>query len=204
VEHGEDVRLEGASLRRTLTDAARAAYSRGNLRASVCHPFSRANTGDNTPIVLHTELVPGDGMVIRFLPKGGGAENMSRCAMLSPADGREGVVRFVINAVAEAGPNPCPPILVGVGVGGSFEQAPLLAKQALVRPLGDPNPDPEAGELETELLARLNRLSIGPGGLGGDATCLAAHLIVAPCHIASLPVAVNIQCNAARRGELRF
>lgn len=204
VEHGEDVRLTGGTLRDTLTRATVDAYRAGYLRNSMCHPFTRANTGDNTPIVLHTELVPGDGLTIRFLPKGGGAENMSRCAMFAPARGREGVADFVLTTVAEAGPNPCPPIIVGVGVGGTFDLAPALAKRALLRPLGAPSPDPDAACLERELLAAINRLPIGPGGLGGDATCLAVHVCLHPCHIASLPVAVNIQCNAARRGEVSF
>lgn len=204
VEHGENVRLDGGTLRDTLTRAMADAYRAGHLRNSMCHPFTRANTGDNTPIVLHTELVPGDGLIIRFLPKGGGAENMSRCAMFAPAKGREGVRDFVLDTVAEAGPNPCPPIIVGVGVGGTFDLAPALAKQALLRPLGTPSPDPEAAALEQDLLAAINRLPIGPGGLGGDATCLAVHVCLHPCHIASLPVAVNIQCNAARRGEVAF
>lgn len=204
VEHGEDVRLEGGTLRDTLTRATAEAYRAGYLRNSMCHPLSRANTGDNTPIILHVDLVPGDGLTVRFLPKGGGAENMSRCAMFPPSAGREGVKDFVRSVVAEAGPNPCPPIIVGVGVGGTFDLAPTLAKEALLRPLGSSNPDPEAALLEQELLPELNRLPIGPGGLGGDTTCLAVHVRLHPCHIASLPVAVNIQCNAARHGEVRF
>lgn len=204
VEHGEDVRLQGGSLHGVLTAATVQAYREGFLRNSMCHPFSRANTGDNTPIILHTELVPGDELRISFLPKGGGAENMSRCTMLSPSQGRAGVKEFVIHTVAEAGPNPCPPIIVGVGVGGTFDLAPALAKQALLHPLGSPNPDSEAALLERELLAGIRCLGIGPGGLGGDTTCLAVQVRIHPCHIASLPVAVNIQCNAARRGEITF
>lgn len=202
VEHGEDVRLSGGTLRETLTGATAEAYRAGFLRASMCHPFSRVNTGDNTPIILHTELTPGDRITVRFLPKGGGAENMSRCAMFSPSRGRQGVRDFVISTVAEAGPNPCPPLLVGVGVGGTFDLAPTLAKKALLRPAGEPSADPEAAALEQELKEAINRLPIGPGGLGGDVTCLAVHVALHPCHIASLPVAVNIQCNAARRGEV--
>ena len=204
VKHGEDVRLEGGTLRETLTRATADAYRTGHLRNSMCHPLTRANTGDNTPIVLHVDLAPGDELTIRFLPKGGGAENMSRCAMFPPSRGREGIKDFVRRVVAEAGPNPCPPVIVGVGVGGTFDLAPALAKEALLRPLGTPNPDPEAALLERELLPELNRLCIGPGGMGGDATCLAVHVRLHPCHIASLPVAVNIQCNAARYGEVHF
>ena len=204
MKHGEDVRLEGGTLRETLTRATADAYRTGHLRNSMCHPLTRANTGDNTPIVLHVDLAPGDELTIRFLPKGGGAENMSRCAMFPPSRGREGIKDFVRRVVAEAGPNPCPPVIVGVGVGGTFDLAPALAKEALLRPLGTPNPDPEAALLERELLPELNRLCIGPGGMGGDATCLAVHVRLHPCHIASLPVAVNIQCNAARYGEVHF
>lgn len=204
VRHGEDLRLAGGTLRDTLTRATADAYRMGYLRNSMCHPLTRANTGDNTPLILHLDLVPGDGLTVRFLPKGGGAENMSRCAMFSPAQGRAGVKAFVRTVVAEAGPNPCPPVIVGVGVGGTFDLAPVLAKEALLRPLGSPNPDPEAALLERELLSELNDLPIGPGGLGGDTTCLAVHVRLHPCHIASLPVAVNIQCNAARHGEVSF
>lgn len=204
VTHGEDVRLTGGSLRETLTRATADAYRMGYLRNSMCHPLTRANTGDNTPIVLHLDLVPGDELTVRFLPKGGGAENMSRCAMFAPAKGREGVKDFVRRVVAEAGPNPCPPIIVGVGVGGTFDLAPALAKEALLRPLGSPNPDDDAALLEQELLTEISALGIGPGGLGGDCGCLAVHVRLHPCHIASLPVAVNIQCNAARHGEVSF
>lgn len=204
VEHGEDVRLDGGTLRETLTAATAHAYSIGFLRASMCHPFSRANTGDNTPISLHTELVPGDKLRISFLPKGGGAENMSRCAVFAPAKGRQGIKDFVLSTVKDAGPNPCPPIIVGLSVGGTFDLAPALAKHALLRPVGQPSPDPDAATLEQELLAEINALCIGPGGFGGVNTCLAVHAELRPCHIASLPVAVNIQCNSARRGEVLF
>ncbi len=202
VEHGEDVRLVGATLRETLERATRDAWRAGYLRNSLCHPFTRANTGDNTPISLHVDLVAGDGLRIRFLPKGGGAENMSRLTMLTPSQGREGVKAFALRTLAEAGAKPCPPVILGLGVGGGFDTAPLLAKEALLLPLDAPNPDAEARALEEELLAACNALGIGPGGLGGNQTCLAVRAIIRPCHIASLPVAVNIQCNAARRGEV--
>lgn len=202
VEHGESLRLEGGTLHETLTAATAHAYRTGFLRASMCHPFTRVNTGDNTPISLHTELVPGDSLRISFLPKGGGAENMSRCAMLTPSKGRQGIKDFVLSTVKDAGPNPCPPIIVGLGVGGTFDLAPTLAKHALLRPVGQPSLDPEAAALEQELLAEINALRIGPGGFGGLHTCLALHAELRPCHIASLPVAVNIQCNSARRGEV--
>lgn len=203
VEHGEDVRLGGAGLHETLTKATSAAYGK-YLRNSMCHPFSRANTGNNTPISLHVNLTPGDRIKIGFLPKGGGAENMSCCAMLTPSAGRQGIIDFVLQTVANAGPNPCPPIIVGVGIGGSFDQAPIHAKKVLFREIGSPNPDAEAETLERTLLAELNGMNIGPGGLGGQTTCLAVFVDIQPCHIASLPVAVNIQCNSARRGVIEF
>ena len=189
VEMGEDARIDGAGLQATLETA-------------MCHPLTRANTGDNTPISLHLDLVAGDGLRIRFLPKGGGAENMSRCAMFAPSRGISGIRDFVLDTVRQAGPNPCPPIIVGVGVGGTFDLAPTIAKKALLMPLDMPNPDPDAAALEAELLDAINRMPIGPGGLGGTRTCLGVRLLLRPCHIASLPVAVNIQCNAARRGEI--
>lgn len=203
-ELGQDLHISAPGLPAILEQAVSLATSRAHLRASICHPFSRANTGDNTPVSLHLELVSGDKLRIVFLPKGGGAENMSRLTMLSPAQGREGVIRFATDCVAEAGPNPCPPIIVGVGVGGGFDAAPTLAKKALLLPLDQVNPDPEAAELEADLYQRIQTLGIGPGGLGGDCTCLGVRCLIKPCHIASLPVAVNIQCNSARRGEIVF
>ena len=202
VEMGEDARIDGAGLQATLETATRNAYASGYLRNSMCHPLTRANTGDNTPISLHLDLVAGDGLRIRFLPKGGGAENMSRCAMFAPSRGISGIRDFVLDTVRQAGPNPCPPIIVGMGVGGTFDLAPTIAKKALLMPLDMPNPDPDAAALEAELLDAINRMPIGPGGLGGTRTCLGVRLLLRPCHIASLPVAVNIQCNAARRGEI--
>lgn len=200
VEHGEGLRLSGGTLHESLTEATRTAYAQAFLRASICHPLSRANTGDNTPIFLHTELVPGEALRITFLPKGGGAENMSRCSVFPPAKGRDGVKDFVHETVRLAGPNPCPPLIVGVGIGGSFDSVPTMAKQSLLRPLDEENPDPEAAALEAELLEELNALPIGAGGMGGNNTCLGVRVLLRPCHIASLPVAVNIQCNSARRG----
>lgn len=202
VELGENARVDGPGLHATLEAATRNAYANGYLRNSMCHPLTRANTGDNTPLSLHLDLVSGEGLRIRFLPKGGGAENMSRCAMFAPSKGVQGIKDFVLETVTSAGPNPCPPIIVGVGVGGTFDLAPALAKEALLMPLDTMNPDPDAAALEAELLDAINRLPIGPGGLGGNQTCLGVRLLLRPCHIASLPVAVNIQCNAARRGEI--
>ncbi|GAI42480.1 unnamed protein product, partial [marine sediment metagenome] len=165
-------------------------------------PFSaRVNTKDNTPAVIYTDIVPGDRLRIIALPKGGGAENMIRLAMLTPARGRQGVIDFVVNAVDEAGSNPCPPVIVGVGIGGTAERTLMLAKRALLRKVGEPNPDAEVAELEKEILKRVNDLGIGPMGYGGRVTALAVHVEVFPAHIASMPVAVNLQCHSARHKE---
>jgi len=166
--------------------------------------FERTNTRDNTPSIIHLKVVPGDRIKIVIAPKGGGAENMSRVAMLKPADGVEGVKNFVIETVKKAGPNPCPPVVVGVGIGGDFEEAAFLAKKALLRKIGEHNPDPKYARLEDELLTSINNLGIGPQGLGGRTTALAVNIEWLPCHIASLPVAVNIQCHAARHKEIEI
>jgi fumarate hydratase subunit alpha len=181
----------------------RRGYTQGYLRNSmVRQPYSaRVNTGDNTPPVIHTEIVGGDRLKITVAPKGGGSENMSRLGMLKPAQGRQGVIEFVVQAVAEAGSNPCPPTIVGVGIGGTVEKAALLAKKALLRRVGEPNSDGEVAQLEREILERINALGIGPQGFGGRITSLAVHAEVFPSHIASLPVAVNMQCHSARHKE---
>ncbi len=198
VEMGQDLRVVGGSLYKAIQEGVRQGYQEGYLRKSACHPFTRANTGDNTPAVIHLELVEGDRLKIIAVPKGGGSENMSGLKMLTPAVGKEGVMDYVVERVREAGPNPCPPIVVGVGIGGTFEKAAILAKRALLRPLGSPHPDPELAAMEDVLLERINRLGIGPQGYGGNTTALSVHVEMMPCHIASLPVAVNIQCHAAR------
>ncbi len=202
VELGQDLRLEGGLLREAVDAGVRAGYRDGKLRASVCDPFSRKNTGDNTPAIIHIDLVPGDALKITFLAKGGGSENMSRATMLAPAQGKAGIREFVLRRVAEAGPNPCPPIIVGLGIGGTFDHAPILAKKALLRSLDDVNPDPELADFEAELLADINKLGIGPMGMGGIVTALSVKIAKAPCHIASLPLAVNIQCHSARHEEV--
>ncbi|SDB39551.1 fumarate hydratase subunit alpha [Desulfonatronum thiosulfatophilum] len=204
VELGEDCRVEGAGVRDAVTEGMIRGYQDGLLRKSMCHPLTRKNTGDNSPAVIHIDLVPGDGLKIAFMAKGGGSENMSRVTMLSPAQGWKGVKEFVLTRVAEAGPNPCPPIMLGIGIGGSFELAPKLAKQALLRPLDQAHPDPEIAKMEQELLSEINDLGIGPMGLGGDATCLGVRINMAPCHIASLPLAVNVQCHSARHEEVEL
>jgi len=201
VEIGQDVHIIGGDLGQAINEGVRQGYTDGYLRKSACHPITRKNTGDNTPAIIHLQIVPGDRMRIILAPKGGGSENMSRVDMLTPAAGIEGVKDYVVRRVKESGPNPCPPTIVGVGVGGTFERSAILAKKALLRNIGDRNPDPELAEIEEEILTRINRLGIGPMGYGGNSTSLDVFLEIEPCHIASLPVAINIQCHAARHKE---
>jgi len=198
---GQEVRIVG-DLNAALQDGVKQGYEEGYLRKSVCDPLTRRNTGTNTPAVVHVEIVPGDTVQISFLPKGCGSENMSSLAMLPPSAGIEGVVQYVIERVLLAGSNPCPPIIVGVGVGGTFEMAPLLAKKALLRPVGDKSSRPDVAELEERLLSEINALGNGVHGFGGVNTALAVHMETFPSHIASLPVAVNIQCHAHRHKEI--
>ena len=202
IELGQDVHLVGGGLKEAIFEGVRQGYRDGYLRKSVCHPFTRANTGDNTPAIIHTEIVSGDQVKIIVAPKGGGSENMSRVMMLTPSDGKEGIKRYVVQRVKESGSNPCPPTIVGVGIGGTFELAALLAKKSLIRPLGSKNEDPELDRLESEILGEINKLGIGPQGLGGRTTSLAVHILMMPCHIASFPLAVNIQCHAQRHKEV--
>lgn len=201
MEIGQDVRLVGGSLKNAINEGVRQGALQGYLRSSTCNCFSRRNTGDNTPAVIHLDIVPGNEIRITLLAKGGGSENMSGAAMLTPASGPEGVKQFVIKRVREAGANPCPPIIVGVGLGGTLEQAALLAKKALLRPLKSSNPEPELAAIERDLYKRINDLGIGPAGYGGRVTALAVLVAAVPCHIASLPVAVNIQCHAHRHQQ---
>jgi len=201
-EVGQGVQIVGGDFEEAVQEGVRQGYGEGYLRKSLCHPLTRQNTGDNTPAAIHTEVVPGDKLKLTVVPKGGGSENMSRVFMLKPAQGWAGIKEAVVTTVKEAGPNPCPPIIVGVGIGGTFERAALLAKKALLRELGTANPDPQLGGLEAELLEAVNNLGIGPQGLGGRITALGVHLLMQPCHIASLPVAVNIQCHASRHKEV--
>lgn len=203
LELGQEVHIVGGALNEAVAEGVRQGYKDGYLRKSmVDQPFSaRINTKDNTPAVIHTTVVPGDELKITVAPKGGGSENMSQLAMLKPADGRQGVANFVVESVRRAGANPCPPIIVGVGVGGSAEKTMWLAKHALLREVGKPHPDPEVAALEADILERVNRIGIGPQGFGGLTTALAVHVETFPCHIASMPVAVNIQCHSARHKE---
>lgn len=204
VELGEDVELQKddglGSLKEAITEGTRAGYEEGYLRKSVVEdPIRRKNTGDNTPAYIHWELVPGDAFKVTFVAKGGGAENMSAVRMFAPAAGIEGIEDFVVETADKGGSNPCPPIIVGVGVGGNFEYSALLAKKALLRrPLGSHNPDPFYADMERRLLERINNLGIGPQGMGGRITALAVHVESFPCHIASMPAAVNIQCHSHR------
>ena len=200
VEAGRNATIDG-SLDDAINQGVREGYTEGYLRKSVCHPLTRKNTGDNTPAIIHTRIVDGDKVKITIAPKGAGSENMSRLAMLKPSQGLQGIKDFVVNTVREAGGNPCPPIILGIGIGGNFEKSALLAKEALLRNVGTANPDNELDALEKELLEKVNNLGIGPMGFGGRTTALAVHIKTAPCHIASLPVAVNIQCHAARHKE---
>ena len=204
VEMGEGCRITGDTLHNAVTTGMVQGYKEGFFRTSMCDPFTRKNTGDNTPAVIHVDLVAGEGLKIAYMAKGGGSENMSRCTMLKPSQGWEGIKEFVIRRVAEAGPNPCPPTIVGLGIGGTFDQAPVLAKKALLRRLDQPHPDPEIAAKEQELLEAINNLGIGPMGLGGKTTSLGVKINVAPCHIASLPLAVNIQCHSSRHEEVEL
>ncbi|MBD8917719.1 MAG: fumarate hydratase [Lachnospiraceae bacterium] len=196
---GQDVHLEGGSIEDAVNEGVRQGYTEGYLRKSVVKdPLIRENTKDNTPAVIHYEIVPGDKVTITVAPKGFGSENMSRVFMLKPADGIEGVKNAVLTAVKDAGPNACPPMVVGVGIGGTFEKCALMAKQALMRPVGSHSDIPYVKEMEEELLSRINGLGIGPGGLGGTTTALAVNVNTYPTHIAGLPVAVNICCHVNR------
>jgi len=203
LELGQEVRITGGDLYTAVNEGVRQGYANGYLRKSVvAQPFSaRVNTKDNTPADIWTEIVPGDKLKITVMPKGGGSENMSRLTVLSPAQGRQGIIDFVVNRVDESGSNPCPPVIVGVGIGGTTEKTMMLAKKALLRKVGEPNPDPEVAEMEREILTRCNNLGIGAMGYGGTVTALAVHVEVFPCHIASLPVAVNMQCWCGRHEE---
>ena len=196
---GQDVHLEGGSIEDAVNEGVRQGYTEGYLRKSVVKdPLIRENTRDNTPAVIYYEIVPGDKVTITVAPKGFGSENMSRVFMLKPADGIEGVKNAVLTAVKDAGPNACPPMVVGVGIGGTFEKCALMAKQALMRPVGSHSDIPYVKEMEEELLSRINGLGIGPGGLGGTTTALAVNVNTYPTHIAGLPVAVNICCHVNR------
>src|SRR3990172_2837264 len=202
VELGQDVHVTGGGLGDAINEGVRQGYREGYLRASIVRsPFDRVNTGDNTPAVVHVDVVPGPHLRLMLMAKGGGCENRSKYKMLTPAEGTPGVKDWVLECVRTAGPDACPPLVLGVGIGGTFEKAALLSKKALLRELGSPNPDPTVDALEKDLLDRANRLGIGPQGYGGDTTALGIHILTYPCHITSLPVAVTIECHAHRHKE---
>jgi fumarate hydratase subunit alpha len=203
LEIGQDVHIVGGNLREAIDEGVRQAYAEGYLRKSVCDPLTRKNTQDNTPAIIHVDIVAGDRLKIIAMPKGGGSENMSAAKMLTPAAGSDGIEKFVLEMVEQAGANPCPPIMVGIGIGGSLEEACILAKKALLRPMGETNSkDERLAQMEKELYTGINDLGIGPGGLGGRVTTLSVNVEMMPCHIASLPVAVNIQCHVSRHKEV--
>jgi fumarate hydratase subunit alpha len=203
LELGQELHIVSGDLVEAINEGVRQAYEKGYLRKSmVMRPFSaRVNTKDNTPAIIYTDVVPGDKLKIIVMPKGGGAENMSRLIMLTPSAGRQGIIDNVLKAVEEAGSNPCPPVIVGVGIGGTAEKTMMLAKKALLRKIGEHNADTEVAELEKELLQRVNELGIGPMGYGGRTTALAVNIEVFPSHIASMPMAVNINCHSSRHKE---
>jgi len=203
LEIGQEVIITGGSLFDAIQEGVRRGYKNGYLRCSVVkNPLKRENTGDNTPAVIYTEIVDGDGLKIEVAPKGFGSENMSAVAMLKPSDGVDGVINFVIKTVSEAGPNPCPPVIIGVGIGGTMEKAALLSKKALLRSLDSRSEDPDTAELERNLLIKINKLGIGPAGIGGTTTALAVNIETYPTHIAGMPVAVNIGCHVTRHASV--
>lgn len=203
LELGQEVHIAGGDLYAAVNEGVRRGYEKGYLRKSIADQpcFARVNTRDNTPAMIHTDIVAGDRLKISVLPKGGGSENCSRLTGLTPARGQQGVMDFVVNLIIESGSNPCPPVIIGVGVGGTTDKTMFIAKKALLRRAGEPSPDPEVAQLEREILERVNNLGIGAMGYGGTVTALAVHVETFPCHIASMPVAVNLQCWCARRGE---
>ena len=203
VQLGQEVIIEGKTIEEAINDGVRKGYEEGYLRKSVVHPLTRKNTKDNTPAIIHYEMVKGDKLVIEFAPKGFGSENMSKLKMLKPSDGVDGIKKFIIETVKEAGPNPCPPIVVGVGIGGTVDKCAQIAKKALLRDVGKYNyKDSYIADLEIELLKEINSLGIGPQGLGGNTTALAVNIETFPTHIAGLPVVVNINCHSSRHKKL--
>lgn len=199
---GQNVHIEGGYVEDAVHEGVRQAYAEGYFRKSVLTALARVNTGDNTPAIIHTRIVPGDSLKITAMPKGFGSENMSAIRMLKPSDGRDGIINFILEAVKNAGGCPCPPVVLGIGIGGTFEVAAQIAKRQLLRPLGSVNPDNTLAKLETELKEKINALGLGPMGLGGDTYCLAVHIDQYPTHLAGMPVAVNFCCHALRHCEV--
>ncbi|MDD3463572.1 MAG: fumarate hydratase [Sulfurospirillaceae bacterium] len=208
VKVGEDVKIKGGSLKKAINEGTEKGYKDGYLRASTCHWDTRANLKDevgyNLPAIIHFDLVEGDELEIEYAAKGGGSENVSRATVFAPAKGRKGIVEYVKQVISDAGPNPCPPLTVGVGIGGTFEKAVISSKHALFRELGSVNPDPVLDSMEKELMVELNKLGIGAMGMGGTQTVLGVHIEKNPCHIASLPVSVNVQCHSSRHTVIKF
>ncbi len=207
VEIGSDIEIDGGlhKLEEYINEGTRQGYQDGFLRKSVVeHPYKRVNTKDNTPAIIYYKPVAGDKLKIKFAAKGGGSENMSKVNMMKPADGREGIKKWIVDAVKIAGANPCPPTVLGIGIGGNFEKAAMMAKEALFREIGERHPDPDIAALEVEILEEVNKTGVGPQGLGGSATSLEVFINYAPCHIASMPVALNINCHAQRHREVEF
>lgn len=202
VDIGNEVLIEGQDLGAAVTEGMRQGYREGHFRTSMADPLTRENTGDNTPPVIHVRPVAGSALTIAFLAKGGGAENASRLLMLTPSAREEDIVGWVVSVVSDAGARACPPLIIGVGIGGTFDTAPILARRALLREVGKPNEDERIARMERAALGEINALGIGPMGLGGRVTALAVHVEIAPCHIASLPLAVNLQCHSARHGRI--
>ena len=202
VKLGQEVIIDGDTIEEAINEGVKQGYEEGYLRKSVVEPISRANTKDNTPAIIHYEMIKGDELIIEFAPKGFGSENMSKLKMLKPSDGIEGIKEFIIETVSEAGPNPCPPIVVGVGIGGTVDKCAQISKKALFRDIGTYNEDEYIADLEKELLVKVNNLGIGPQGLGGNTTALAVHVETFPTHIAGLPVVVNINCHASRHKKV--
>ncbi|MHB1660990.1 MAG: fumarate hydratase [bacterium] len=202
VEVGRDASVKGLNLTDAINEGTRLGYSEGFLRKSTCDPLSRKNIGDNTPAIIHYDFTDGDKINIMYAAKGGGSENMSRIKMMRPSDGKQGIIDFVVETMRDAGPNPCPPNIIGVGIGGNFERSAVLAKKSLFRKLGEKNNDGELDEMERIIFERINNIGTGPMGFGGICTALGVHITKEPCHIASLPVAVNIECHSHRHSEI--
>ncbi len=202
LEVGQDVHFTDGYLVDAINRGVERAYKDGYLRKSTCHPLTRENYGNNLPAIVHTFVVPGDKVKIIFDAKGGGSESMSKVQMMKPADGRDGIVKTVVDWVIQAGPNPCPPVIVGVGIGGDFERAAVMAKHATLRKVGEPSPDPVLADMEREIYEKVNNSGIGPAGLGGLTTCLGVHIEMEPCHIATLPLGINIACHVNRHKEI--
>ncbi|RZD17110.1 MAG: fumarate hydratase [Candidatus Acididesulfobacter guangdongensis] len=202
VEIGNDVAIEGGTITEGINEGTRKGYEKGYLRKSTCDPLTRKNLGDNTPAIIHYEFTGGDKLKISYAAKGGGSENMSRIKMMKPSDGIQGIIDFAVETMEIAGPNPCPPNIIGIGIGGNFERSAIIAKKALFRNIGTINPDKELAQIEQTIYNKINNIGTGPMGFGGVCTALAVHIIKEPCHIASMPVAINIECHSHRHGSV--